>query len=381
MMSETLQAEPRPWEAPVWKPAEGKAPVLFYLVLVHALAAVGLVLYPLPSLPVLAATAALCLLGGLGTTVCYHRLLAHRALKLNPALEHFLVFWTIFNGSSEPAGWAANHRLHHAKADTAADVSSPTFGGFWWAHLRWLYQTPPANVKRWCPDLDKPAYRFWAHAQVPLLAASISCGLAFGWEAFFWMGAIRLVYALHMQCFVNSVTHMGELKAGVGSARNVWWLGPLQLAAWGENWHGNHHRFANSARLGLRWWQVDFGWYFIWALERVGLAWGVKRPHALERRGAPAARRAPASKRHEAGGSGEAVPGPARSPRPASAAALAPTEAAGEARTAPDSPGPSRPARVTYGTPLPGRGADHEPQRVEGLGPANQVAAATGVTG
>jgi stearoyl-CoA desaturase (delta-9 desaturase) len=108
--------------------------------------------------------------------------------------------------------------------------------------------------------------------------------LAFGWEAFFWLGAIRLVYSLHGQCVVNSIMHMGELREESGSARNIWWLGPLQLAAWGENWHGNHHRFANSARLGLRWWQVDVGWYFIWALEHAGLATGVKRPNARDDR-------------------------------------------------------------------------------------------------
>jgi len=27
-------------------------------------------------------------------------------------------------------------------------------------------------------------------------------------NAFFWVGAIRLVYSLHLQCFVNSITHI-----------------------------------------------------------------------------------------------------------------------------------------------------------------------------
>src|SRR4051812_28018274 len=144
-MKDTTHSDARPWEAPVWKSAPGKEGVLFYLVAVHLLALVGVILFPLPSLPVLAATLALTLAGGLGTTVCYHRYLAHRTLKLNKIVEHLLIFWTTFNGSGDPANWAANHRLHHAKADTSEDVSSPTFGGFWWAHLRWLYQTSPAE--------------------------------------------------------------------------------------------------------------------------------------------------------------------------------------------------------------------------------------------
>ncbi|MBI1738234.1 MAG: hypothetical protein HYR58_03210, partial [Acidobacteria bacterium] len=86
-----------------------------------------------------------------------------------------------------------------------------------------------------------------------------SHGVPVGSQGSFWMGAIRLVYSLHMQCFVNSLTHLGKNADG-DTSQNVWWLGPLQLAAWGENWHRNHHHNATSARFGLRWWQVDMGW-------------------------------------------------------------------------------------------------------------------------
>jgi len=271
-------AQSRPWEMPIWKPVKGKEGVLVYIVAIHLLAIIGLILFPIPSLPVFLTALAFNILGGLGTTVCNHRYLAHRTLKLNKVVEHFLVFWTVLNGSGSPKHWAANHRLHHAKADTAEDVSSPTHGGFWWAHLRWLYQTKPADMKRWAPDLDKPEYNFWDRTETGIVLLSIFGGLAFGWEAFFWIGAIRLVYSLHLQCFVNSITHMGELDENGESSKNLWWLGPLQLSAWGENWHGNHHHNANSARLGLKWWQVDVGWYFIWTMEQFGLAHGVKRP-------------------------------------------------------------------------------------------------------
>ncbi len=143
--------------------------------------------------------------------------------------------------------------------------------------MRWLYQTPPADRHRWAPELTKSPYQFWAYAETPIVAVSLLCGLALGWQGFFWVGAIRLVYSLHMQCLVNSLTHLGHPKEG-DSSINVWWLGPLQFAAWGENWHKNHHTFAGSARLGLHWWQTDIGWYIIYALETLGLAHNVKRP-------------------------------------------------------------------------------------------------------
>ena len=291
-MSQNPDYDKMPWLRPVWQPTPGKEAVLFYLVAIHVLAVVGLVLFPIPSLKVFLLALLFTALGGLGTTVCYHRALSHRTLKLNPVVEHFLTFWTMFNGSGNPASWSAYHRRHHAKSDTPDDISSPTHGGFWWAHLRWLYQVPRADVQRWAPDLDTPAYKAWILVEVPLIVLSIFGGLALGWEGFFWIGAIRLVYSLHMQCFVNSIMHLGPLPEDGDSSRNIWWLGPLQLMAWGENWHRNHHTFANSAQFGMKWWQVDMGWYAIRALEAVGLASSVKRPNERDRRLGPRGARA-----------------------------------------------------------------------------------------
>ena len=278
-MTHSAIAVSKPWDRPFWKPVRGKEGVFSYLILVHVLAVVGIILFPIPTLKVLGFTLLFTCLGGLGTTVCYHRLLAHRTLKVHRFIEQFLIFWAIFNGSGHPASWVAYHRLHHSVTDTVDDISSPKQGGFWWAHLRWLYQSAPADRQRWCPDLDRGLYKIWAYAETPVILLSLFCGLllGLGWMGFFWLGAIRLVYSLHMQCLVNSLTHLDHQGEG-NSSKNIWWLGPFQLTAWGENWHRNHHSHAGSARLGLRWYQTDIGWYFIWALELFGLAYSVKRP-------------------------------------------------------------------------------------------------------
>lgn len=276
-MRSTQLTDERPWMLPWWKHSRGNGPVLFYIVIVHLLAVIGLILFPLPSWRVLAVTLVVASIGGIGTSVCYHRCLAHRALRLNRVVENILIFFTIFNASGEPMSWVANHRQHHSKADTAEDVSSPRYGGFWWAHIRWVYQWSGSEVRRWCPDLDKQRYRVWQKIQIPIIVLSVCAGLALGWQAFFWIGAIRLVYALHFQMFVNSLLHMTPgLPEGADSSRNIWWLGPLQLGAWGENWHRNHHADSNAARFGRRWWQIDFGWYVIEVLKMIGLASDVK---------------------------------------------------------------------------------------------------------
>ncbi|HLG16332.1 MAG TPA: fatty acid desaturase [Blastocatellia bacterium] len=278
-MKSTKLMDEKPWTRPWWKASRGNGAVLFYIVVIHILAVIGLILFPLPGLRVLAVAVLIASIGGIGTSVCYHRALAHRALRLNPFVEGLLIFFTVFNASGEPLTWVANHRHHHAKADTAEDVSSPRHGGFWWAHLRWVYQWSGSEITRWCPDLNKRKYRIWQRLQAPLVALSVFVGLLLGWEGFFWIGALRLVYVMHFQMLVNSLLHMTPgLPEGVDSSRNIWWLGPFQAGAWGENWHRNHHSDANAARFGRRWWQVDVGWYVICGLKLLALAKDIKVP-------------------------------------------------------------------------------------------------------
>jgi stearoyl-CoA desaturase (delta-9 desaturase) len=268
----------RPWARSWWRPAPGDGLTFTWLVLIHATAAVGLLLVPIPSWPVLGAALALTWLGGIGTTVCYHRSLAHRAVRLHPAVRTPLILAAMLNGSGSPATWTANHRLHHANSDTVEDISSPLIGGFWWAHLRWLWQAGQVPVARYCPDLETPGYRRWSTWQPAIVLVSLAGGAVFGLEAFFWLGAIRLVYSLHGQCFVNSVCHMGgDARPGEDSSRNVGWLALWHFGQ-GENWHRNHHALPWSARLGMKAQQLDVGWWVILGLEKLGLARDVRRP-------------------------------------------------------------------------------------------------------
>ena len=184
-MKRTATNEIRPWEQPFWRPARGKAAVFVYLLLIHILAVVGLILFPFPGMKILGFALVFTALGGLGTTICYHRMLAHRTLRMNKAIEHLLIFWAMFNGSGAPASWVAYHRLHHARTDTPEDISSPRHGGFWWAHLRWLYQSAPADKKTWCPELTRRQYRIWTFVEVPVILLSLFSGVAFGWQSFF----------------------------------------------------------------------------------------------------------------------------------------------------------------------------------------------------
>jgi stearoyl-CoA desaturase (delta-9 desaturase) len=276
-------AKHSPWKQPWWRPTPGDEVFFAWFALIHVAAVVGLILAPLPTWRVLVGAGVLHFLGGLGTTVCYHRAIAHKSVKLHPVVRGVLTFFAMMNGSGSPLSWAAYHRLHHAKSDTPEDISSPRVGGFWWSHLRWLWQAGSAPIRKYCKDIDTPGMRLWTRIQVPLVLMSFFAGLPFGLAAFFWVGPIRLVLALHAQCFVNSVSHMRKDAApGEATAKNVVWLGFMHLFQ-GENWHQNHHDRPGSARLGWTPAQLDMGWYVILLLERLGLAKDVRRPSAAER--------------------------------------------------------------------------------------------------
>ena len=296
-------AKIQPWHRPWWKSAPGDNATFRWMVLIHVSALVGMILFPIPGWRIGLAAWGLYFLGGLGTTVCFHRALSHKTLKLNPVARDVLVFLAMMNGSGSPLSWVANHRLHHAKSDTPEDISSPRIGGFWWSHLRWLWQAGAAPVQKYCKELNTPAYRKWTRLQIPLFALAFFIGVPFGLflshgsvavpsgghagahpvvAAFFWLGPIRLVWALHAQCFVNSICHLRPgVPMGEPTARNVPWLGVMH-AFQGEQWHQNHHDRPGSARLGFAPGQLDVGWYTILLLEKVGLAKDVRRPDLRE---------------------------------------------------------------------------------------------------
>ena len=108
---------PEPWKAPWWKAAEGDRATFFYLMAIHLLAVGGVIFFPTPGWKVAAATFALVWLGGLGVTVCYHRSLAHAAVRLHPVVRHTLIFFAMFALTiALISGWVLRGYLDEVKA-------------------------------------------------------------------------------------------------------------------------------------------------------------------------------------------------------------------------------------------------------------------------
>ena len=95
-------AKHEPWKQPWWRPTRGDELFFAWFALIHVGAVVGLILTPLPGWPVAIAGAVMHFLGGLGTTVCYHRAIAHKSVKLHPVVRNVLTFFALINGSGSP---------------------------------------------------------------------------------------------------------------------------------------------------------------------------------------------------------------------------------------------------------------------------------------
>ena len=235
----------------------------------------------------------------MGITLGFHRLFTHRAFKCALPVRAALCI----AGSTAAQGpvlfWSACHRRHHQFSDREGDPHSPHLSdhgaarvlkGWWHAHVGWMFSHPPENYVRRVPDLIRDrAIVALNRAYLPIVFGSILLPgvIAFaitrhwqsGLTAILWAGLVRIFLVHHTTWSINSVCHLFGTRpydTADQSRNNV----ICAILTFGEGWHNNHHAFPASASLGLRWWQVDFGFFTIRILKALGLVWDVRLPSA-----------------------------------------------------------------------------------------------------
>ena len=222
----------------------------------------------------------LYLLTGLGTTVGYHRLVTHESFRTRPSVKAVLLGLGAMNFQGEVVNWAAYHRKHHAHSDREGDPHSPR-EGFLHAHVAWLFKASQAERERYCKRLlEDPVIVLMDRTSV--LWAVFGLAIPFliaGWTGLLWGGLVRIAFTNHVTFAVNSICHMygSRPHATKDESRNNLLIG---LLGFGEGWHNNHHAYPRAARHGSGWRQPDISGLVISALERVGLAWDVRRAPA-----------------------------------------------------------------------------------------------------
>ena len=215
----------------------------------------------------------------IGVTVYLHRSQAHRGVTLHPVISHFLRFWLWLTTGMVTREWVAIHRAHHAHCEGPRDPHSPIVLGIRKVLLQGaeLYRAAAADrelLDRYgagTPDdwIERRLYSRYAWQGVgALLVLDL---LLFG-----VIGAT--VWAVQM-------LWIPVLAAGVINGAGHYWgyrnfdcpeaatnLLPLGLLIGGEELHNNHHAFASSAKMSVRWYEFDVGWLYISLLRTCGLA-------------------------------------------------------------------------------------------------------------
>lgn len=234
------------------------------------------------------------LIRGFGVTGGFHRLLAHRAYKTGRVMQFLITLAGSLAVQGGPLWWVAHHRAHHRYTETDKDIHSPVTKGFWQAHIGWMGSPSSFNENgagardlHQYPEL-KFLQRHYAFIVLGQAAVIFLIGAAIGklfpqsgtsglqflvWVYFF--GTVALWHATFM---VNSVCHTwGQRPFDAKDASTNNWL--VVFLALGEGWHNNHHKFSNSARHGLLWWQFDLTWCVLVVLSKLGLVSDLKTPH------------------------------------------------------------------------------------------------------
>lgn len=244
---------------------------------------------------------------GLGITVGYHRLFSHKSFRTTNTVRGALAILGSMTIQGPVTQWVTDHRKHHAMSDAPGDPHSPHVGrdgehhgivGLWWAHMGWLFRTKGMERGEiWGQDLYREPlirridrfYLVWVALSVgiPYLVGFVATGFTNqgGVQTLVWAGLIRIFLFQHATWSINSVCHMFGRRAfrTADHSRNNWLLA---LPSFGEAWHNNHHAFPGSAVHGIDRKQIDISAGVITLLERMGLAWDVKRmsPGRLEAR-------------------------------------------------------------------------------------------------
>lgn len=211
-------------------------------------------------------------------TIYLHRHQAHRALDLHPLPSHFFRLWLWLTTGMVTGEWAAIHRKHHAKCETADDPHSPQTRGirkvlFEGAELYRAEAKNTETLQRYghgTPDdwIERYVYRRSVVGVSLMLVINV---VAFG-PLGLTIWAVQMMWIpIWAAGVVNGLGHyVGYRNFDCSDASTN--LVPWGILIGGEELHNNHHSFATSAKLSAKWYEFDIGWMYIRMLEIVGLA-------------------------------------------------------------------------------------------------------------
>lgn len=202
------------------------------------------------------------LMGCIGMSVVYHRLLTHKSFTTLPIIEYIGTIFATLGLTGSSLTWTAAHRQHHSNADRTNDPHSPNILGYMKA--QWGSMFSPINIKR-SPVINSKFHRI-VHRYYFLInfTYGILLYILGGLYAVLTFYLVPACILWNAGSLINTVCHTKFLgyqryKVGDYSVNNPF----LGILMWGEGWHNNHHRFQNRPNIGEKWYEIDIGYWII----------------------------------------------------------------------------------------------------------------------
>jgi fatty-acid desaturase len=212
-------------------------------------------------------------------TLYLHRHSAHNSLDLHPILKHFFRFWLWLGTGTNTKEWTAIHRKHHAKCETKDDPHSPVIKGLktvFWQGAE-LYRDEALNketLERFgqrTPD-DWIERKLYSHHKLKGIALMFILDVLLFGVAGITVWAVQMIWIPFFAAgVINGIGHAWGYRnfECKDAATNIV---PWGLLIGGEELHNNHHTYPNSAKMSVKPWEFDIGWFWICLFSFFGLA-------------------------------------------------------------------------------------------------------------
>ena len=211
-------------------------------------------------------------------TIYLHRHQSHSALKLHPIASHFFRFWLWMATGIKTIEWDSIHRKHHAKCETIEDPHSPKNWGLKTMLLRGAEVYRAGKTEETIATYGNGTPNDWMEKNIYSKHHKLGIGLMliidlllFGLPGLSIWGLQMIWIPFWAGGVVNGIGHSFGYRnfEPNDASTNIF---PWGLLIGGEELHNNHHAFPSSAKLSVKWWEIDMGWLYIKVLQFLKLA-------------------------------------------------------------------------------------------------------------
>ncbi len=220
----------------------------------------------------------------LGHSIGLHRGVIHKSYKTTKWLQNLLVYLFVLTGLGGPISWM---KLHYYRDYWQNKISCPKYFAyehsllkdFWWnLHLSFIpndlnkYQIPEEDLNnKWFRWLEKTWYLHtivFAVIIYGIFDLNTMLLLVFFRSSMTILGHWYIGYASHKYGY----SHFKIWNAKESAFNDVL----LGILSFGEGFHNNHHAHPTSANFGVKWYELDLGWYVVRLLKKLNLIYHVK---------------------------------------------------------------------------------------------------------